>query len=129
MICRKYCFQKVTQFSQENQVLDAPASNTVGCLWRDTCGSSTQLNRSFLKQRDPITTLKNPCCRKYSCQKLPQLSQGNNVLDAAASIIDGFLWRDTCVSSTQLSRPFWNKRSFLHLGNCDLQEVFLSKTT
>jgi hypothetical protein len=29
--------------------------------------------------------------RKYSFQKLPQLAQGNNVLVAAASNIDGFL--------------------------------------
>jgi hypothetical protein len=33
------------------------------------------------------------------------------VLDAATSNIDGFLWRDTCVSSTQLNRPIWNKVS------------------
>jgi hypothetical protein len=33
---------------------------------------------------------------------------GNNVLDAAASNIDGFLWRDTCVSSNQLNRLVWS---------------------
>jgi hypothetical protein len=43
--------------------------------------------------------------RKYSSQKLTQVSQGNNVSDAAASNIDGFLWRDAYVSSTQLNRP------------------------
>jgi hypothetical protein len=42
---------------------------------------------------------------------LTQCTQGNNVLDAATSNIGGFLWRDTCVSSTQLNRPIWNKVS------------------
>jgi hypothetical protein len=31
-------------------------------------------------------------------QKLSQFSHGNNVLDAPASNMDGFLLRDTCVS-------------------------------
>jgi hypothetical protein len=30
--CWKYSFQKLTQFSQENNVLDAPASNNDGFL-------------------------------------------------------------------------------------------------
>jgi hypothetical protein len=33
------------------------------------------------------------------------------VLDGPVSNIDGFLWRDTCVSSTQLNRPIWKKES------------------
>jgi hypothetical protein len=33
------------------------------------------------------------------------------VLDVAASNIDGFLWRDTCVSSTQVNRSVSNKMS------------------
>jgi hypothetical protein len=37
---------------------------------------------------------------KYSFQKLTQLSQGNNVLDAHASNTDGFILRDICVSSS-----------------------------
>jgi hypothetical protein len=40
-----------------------------------------------------------------------QFSQGNNVIDAAASDLDGFLWRDTWDSSTQLNRPVWNEES------------------
>jgi hypothetical protein len=35
------------------------------------------------------------------------LSQSNNFLDAEASNIHAFLWRDTCVSSTKLNRPIW----------------------
>jgi hypothetical protein len=32
LICRKYSFQKLTQFSQENNVLDATVSNIDGFL-------------------------------------------------------------------------------------------------
>jgi hypothetical protein len=53
--------------------------------------------------------------------------QGNNVLDAAASNIDGFLWR-YIVSSTQQNRPIWRKQDYLNLETPNLQEVFLSKT-
>jgi hypothetical protein len=34
--------------------------------------------------------------------KTNSILSGNNVVDAAASIIDGFVWRDTWVSSTHL---------------------------
>jgi hypothetical protein len=47
---------------------------------------------------------------KYYFQKLTKFSKGNNVLDAAAYNIDGFLWRDTCVPSSQLNRPIWKKQ-------------------
>jgi hypothetical protein len=70
-----------------------------------------------LCQRELISTLKNPTCRKYFIQKLTPFSQGSNVLDAAASNIDGFLWRDAGVSSTQLNRPIWSKESLSPLSN------------
>jgi hypothetical protein len=41
---------------------------------------------------------------QYSFQKRTQFSQGNNLLDVSRSNIDGFLVRDTHVSSTQLNR-------------------------
>jgi hypothetical protein len=47
--------------------------------------------------------------RKYSFQKITQFSQGNRALDVSASNLHGFLWKDTCVSSTQLNSPVWNK--------------------
>jgi hypothetical protein len=56
-------------------------------------------------------------CRKYSFQKLPQFSQGNNLLDADASDRDGSLPKDTCVSSTQLDRPTWREESLSPLRN------------
>jgi hypothetical protein len=69
--------------------------------------------------------MKTMICRKYSFQKLTQLSHGNNVLDSAASTIGGFLWRDKFVYLTQLNRPIWKKGALFHLQNYDLQEVFL----
>jgi hypothetical protein len=131
--------------------------------------------------------LKNISCMSYSFQKLTQFSERNNVPDAHNSDTNGFLLSDTCISSTHLQRPIWNKESvsppwklsvagsipfknilnfhketrckipllltqmvlfrevpvflelkwiclfgtkwaFLHLENSDLQEAFLSKT-
>jgi hypothetical protein len=64
-----------------------------------------------LEQNELFSTLKTMICRKYSFQKLNEFSQGNNVPDVPASNSDGFLWRDTCVSSTQLNRPICRKQS------------------
>jgi hypothetical protein len=66
---------------------------------------------SYLEQTEPISTLKTLSYRKYSFQQLTQFSQGNNILDAPASNTDGFLWRDTCISSSPVNRPIWNKES------------------
>jgi hypothetical protein len=64
-----------------------------------------------LEQTAPISTLKYISCRKLSFHELTQFSQGNNVLESEPSNIDGFLWRDTCVASTKVNRPFWYKES------------------
>jgi hypothetical protein len=60
---------------------------------------------------EPISTLKMLNCRKHSFLKLPQFSQGNNVLDAPSSNTDGILCRDIRVSSTTLNMLIWNKMS------------------
>jgi hypothetical protein len=44
LICRKYSFQKGTQLSHGNNVLDVAASNIHGVIWRGTWVSWTQLN-------------------------------------------------------------------------------------
>ena len=36
LICRRYSFEQVPQFSLENNALDGHSSNTDGCLWTDT---------------------------------------------------------------------------------------------
>jgi hypothetical protein len=50
MICWKYSYQKVTQSSQVNNVLDAPVYNIFGFLLRDSYVSSTQLDRLILNK-------------------------------------------------------------------------------
>jgi hypothetical protein len=59
----------------------------------------------YLEQNDPLSTWKTVKSRNFSFQKLTLFSQGNNVLDTAASNIDRFLWRESEVSSTQLNSP------------------------
>jgi hypothetical protein len=44
--------------------------------------------QAYLEPSETFPTLKPMICRKYSCQKLSQFSQGNNVLDARASYLD-----------------------------------------
>jgi hypothetical protein len=66
---------------------------------------------AYMEQNEPLSTLKILFCRKYFFQNLTIFTQVNNMVDATASNSNGFLWRDTCVSSTQLNRPIWNKVS------------------
>jgi hypothetical protein len=72
--------------------------------------------------------LKNRRGWKFFFEKLSQFSQGNHVLVATASKRHVCLSRDTCVSSTELIRPIWNKMSLFHVKNYELQEVFVSRT-
>jgi hypothetical protein len=108
--CSKYTFQKLTQFSQGKNMLDTPASNTDGFFQRYTCVINL-LEYAYLEQNEPFSNLKVLMCRKNSFHKLTQFSQVNNVLDAPASNSDGFLLRDTCISTTSLNRPSCNKMS------------------
>jgi hypothetical protein len=48
--------------------------------------------KSYLVQNEYFYSLKCTISRKYSFQKVPQLSQGINLLDAAASNIHGFFF-------------------------------------
>jgi hypothetical protein len=61
--------------------------------------------------------------------KQSQSSKGNNVLNALHANTDGFFSRGTCVSSTQLDRPFGKTWALLHLESYDLHEVFIETHT
>jgi hypothetical protein len=67
-----------------------------------------------MAQREPISTLKILTCRKYSIQKLTKFSQGNNMLDAAASDIDGFL-REINKFFNSLQWDYWEEID--HISN------------
>jgi hypothetical protein len=75
-------------------VVHATPSYTDAFLFKDTRVSSTQLNRPIWNKNVSFSPLTVVIGRQYSLQKLPQFSQGNNVLDATASNIDVFLFRD-----------------------------------
>jgi hypothetical protein len=65
---------------------------------------------------------------KYSFQKLTQFSQGNNVLDAAASNIKGFFGEIQVLLQVSCIYLFGTNRTYLLLETPKLQEGFLSKT-
>jgi hypothetical protein len=108
--CRKYSFQKLTQLSQGNSVLDAHASNLI--IFFLEIHAFLQLSWICLfGAMETIFTMETINCKEYSFQNPTQFSQGNHVLDVPASNTDGFLLRDTSVSSTWLNRPTWSKES------------------
>jgi hypothetical protein len=62
------------------------------CFGGGMCVSSTYMIGTFGAKRT-ISTWKIMICRMDSFQKLILSSQGTNVLDAAPSITEGFVWR------------------------------------
>jgi hypothetical protein len=49
------------------------------------------------------------------------------VLDVPETNKKVFLWRDSCLTSTQKTTSIWNKKAYLQLEKPQLLEVFLSK--
>jgi hypothetical protein len=74
-------------------------------------------------------TLKTVIGWKYSFQKLFQLLEKNNVLDATPFNIHAFLCRGTCISSTHLNSPNGANAAYLPLETAETQEVVLSTLT
>jgi hypothetical protein len=107
-ILRKNFTQKVTELSEGHKVLVAPAS--IIDVFPGVIHVFLQHYRiGLFAKTELFSILKSMISRKYFFQKLHHFSQGNNVLDAANSNIDGFHWRDTCVSSTHLNKTTWSK--------------------
>ena len=97
--CRKHYVLKLTLFSQVNTLLNVPPSSTNGFPSRETCVYSTKLNRPISK-KESLLHMENLRCRKYFFQKLIQILQENNVLDAPGPNTDSFLFRDNvCFSN------------------------------
>jgi hypothetical protein len=59
LLGRQYSFQKLTQFSQGNNMLDAPPSNLGGFPSKDPCVYSIELNRPMWKKMS-VPHLCNP---------------------------------------------------------------------
>jgi hypothetical protein len=53
-----------------------------------------------LEQSELFYTLKNDDLQEVFLSKITQFSQGNNELGDPASKMDGFVWKDACLSST-----------------------------
>jgi hypothetical protein len=95
---RKYSFQTLTQFSQDNNMVHAPASNTDG-FFKRYMSFFNSVKLPYLEENVPVSNMKMIICRLYSFQAVTHFSQEINLLDAAASNANIFLGRDTCVSS------------------------------
>jgi hypothetical protein len=124
----KMCsFEKLTQFSKGNNVLNASASNLDGFLWRDTCVSSIQQNSSISNNMSLFPPW---------IQWLAWSIHLNNLLSFSLKQCarcycfshTGFLLRDMCVSWTSRYSPIGQKRAYHHFGKPRYQEVFLSET-
>jgi hypothetical protein len=125
MICMKYLC-KLTRLTGKNVTDDPDSTHTVFNREINLFFNSTE--STYLEKNEPFPTLKGLICRKYFFQKLPQLSNWKNVLDATASNIGGLYCRDKWLSSTQLYRPFWSKQIPPTPENYDLTQDFLSIT-
>jgi hypothetical protein len=66
--------------------------------------------------------------RQCSFWKLTQYSEGNSVLHATAAKTNGFLSRDTYVSSTLLNRHMWTKESLSAHWKTEVSGSILSTT-
>jgi hypothetical protein len=114
--CRKYSFQNINPLSQGNKMPDAAASSIDGLFGE----IHVFLQLGLFAGNRPYLHLEHLSCKSSSFQNLHQFSQGSNGLYKAASKIDDFLWRDTCISSTQSNRHICANRAYIHLENCDL---------
>jgi hypothetical protein len=99
MFCRKYSFQRLTQFTQGNNVPYYHASKTDGFLLSNSCLSSTYLNRPIWSKQTYLH-LVIPKLKKVFIEKHTQFSLGNNAVVTPLSKKDGFLSRNICVPST-----------------------------
>jgi hypothetical protein len=120
--------EKLTQFVNGNNVLDAPASNTDGVLWETheflhLCWIGLfWANRAYL-------CLETSMLQEVFFSKTKSMHTCINVQDAPVTNTDGFLSRHSrhsCFSSTYLNTPIYvtklgTKWAFLHLENSDLQ--------
>jgi hypothetical protein len=107
-------------------VLYSPASNTGGFLFRDTCVSSTQQIGLFGK-REPISTLKNPCCRKYSFKKLVNAHSETMCYILQLLIQMVFFQKIHVFLQISWIGLFGTKCAFGHLENSGLQVLFHSE--
>jgi hypothetical protein len=91
-----------------NNVLDATASNLDFFLKIYVC--STQPN-SPIWSKQSISQHETPMLQELSHSKTTSILTGKQCANATGSKANGFLSRDTCVSSPQLNRHVCHKES------------------
>jgi hypothetical protein len=113
---QEYSIQKVIQVSLVNNALRAWASDP-DCSLSEIHAFHHLRWIGLWETKWTFVQVGNSDLQEVFFPKLTQFSQGNNMVDAAASNINGFLWRDTCVSSPMMNSPIWNKMSLSPLWN------------
>jgi hypothetical protein len=108
LIGRIYSLQKLTQYSEGNNVLDVASTRIDSFLWRGTCVSSPQLNRRMWNKMS-LSPLWKLWWTWSTSFKRALNSPGKNMLDLPGSNTDSFPSRDTCVSSSNLNTLFARK--------------------
>jgi hypothetical protein len=119
---------KINSILTKNNVLDTTASHGDGCLRRDTCDSSYQLNRSIWNKMSISLTWK-----LWFSGSIPFRNEINfyretmcyNILLLTQMVFfrDIHVFPQLCWTG-----QFGANSSYIHLENYDFQEVFLSKT-
>ena len=125
--CRKYSFQNVTWFSQGNNVAYAAVSH-LDSLFGEIHVFLQLGWIGLLVGHWNYHHCKYLSCRKYSFPNVNQFSRGRNVRNSVASNIDGFLGEIHVFLQLSLKCLCGAKGAYLHLENCDVQEVFTIKT-
>jgi hypothetical protein len=75
--------------------------------------------------KTPCLYLETHKLQRVFLSKTNSILKGKQCATCLASNTDGFLPKDTCVSSTQLDRHTGNNMTLLHLQNNDLHEVLI----
>jgi hypothetical protein len=75
-----------------------------------------------LEQKEPLSSLKQQSCRKDAFKNQPRISQGNNMLEAVASNIDGLLGELRVFLQLSLISLFGGKRLYVHFETCKLRK-------
>jgi hypothetical protein len=123
---RKYSFQKPTQFSKGNNVLEAAAYNING-FFAGMHGFLQLTSIGLICGHTVYLHVDTPKLQEILRSKIHSTFTRNKVLNAAACSIHGFRWGGKSGTSTELNRCICHKHSLLHLETAKLQEAYLSK--
>jgi hypothetical protein len=114
--CKKLSIETLTQYSQGNNVLDHPASQTDGFL-REIHLFLHFSRRGLFGAKQAFLFLENYDLQEVFLSTSNSILLGKQCATAAFSNRECFLWRGACVSSTQLNRPMLSNKTLSPPGN------------